>query len=302
MPFSKIKGMLRKAACRLGYKPGPVPPPEIAFYDSVSSQILLQLEIGRRVQEGKALPRLQDMGFKVFSQTDEDGILLYIFAVIGTRNKIGVEICAGDGLECNLANLILNHGWHALLVDGNKDLAARGAEFYRSSRCSYPFPPVFINAWVTRDNVNDLLTRHGFMGEVDLLSLDMDGVDYWVWERISAISPRVVVLEYLDIAGPDRAWTVPYADDFDGSRKSSTNGNPNYCGASLLAYVKLGRKKGYRLVGVNRLGFNAFFIREGIAEDLIPTIEVKDCFSHPKVVQGMRDRFHLIKDFPWVEV
>jgi hypothetical protein len=299
---SNIKKVLKKAAHHLGYKKPQASRQDVALDSAASSQILFQLEIRRLVQEGKVLPPLRDMGFKVFSQADEDGILLYLFSVIGARTKTCVEICAGDGSECNTANLILNHGWHALLVDGSKELVARGTEFYRRSSRTSLFPPIFVCSWVTRDNVNELLTGQGFSGEVDLLSLDLDGVDYWIWERITAIAPRVVVLEYQDILGPDRSWTVPYADDFNGFSRSSTNGHPNYCGASLLAFVKLGRRKGYRLVGINRYGYNAFFIREGIAEDLIPTLEVKDCFSHPKVAMGMRERFPLIKDFPWVEV
>ena len=298
----KLRKLLKKTVSRLGYKkpltihPDPVP------NDAASSQILLQLEIRRWVQDGRVLPSFQDMGFQVFSQTDEDGILLFLFSVIGARNKISVEICAGDGFECNTANLILNHGWRGLLVDGNQELVAKGTEFYRRSSRTCGFPPAFVCSWVTRDNVNDLLTGQGFTGEVDLLSLDLDGVDYWIWESITAIAPRVVVLEYQDILGPDRSWTVPYADDFDGFSRSHTNGHPNYCSASLPAFVKLGRRKGYRLVAINRLGYNAFFLREGIAVDLIPTLEVKDCFSHQKVVMGMRERFPLIKDFQWVEV
>jgi hypothetical protein len=81
-----------------------------------------------------------------------------------------------------------------------------------------------------------------------------------------------------------------------------TDGLPNFSGASLTAFDKLARRKGYRLVAINRYGYNAFFLRDELAPREIPTLEVKDCFSHPKVVQGMRERFPLIKDCPWVEV
>lgn len=299
MVLSNIKKLLKKAAQRLGHEKDRT---FVPVHEAASSQILLQLEIRRLIQEGKDLPPLRDMGFKVFSQSDEDGILLYLFSIIGAQTKTCVEICAADGFECNTANLILNHGWHGLLVDGNQELVTKGIEFYRHSIRTAPFPPIFACAWVTRGNVNELIAGHGFTGEIDLLSLDLDGVDYWIWESITVIAPRVVVVEYQDILGPDRSWTVPYADDFNGFSRSSTGGNPNYCGASLLAFVKLARRKGYRLVGINRYGYNAFFIREGLAENLIPTLEVRDCFSHPKVVLGMRERFPLVKDLPWVEV
>ena len=105
-----------------------------------------------------------------------------------------------------------------------------------------------------------------------------------------------------DILGPERSWTVPYADDFSSRNYPTTDGMPNFAGASLSAFVKLGRRKGYRLVGVNRYGYNAFFVRSGLGADLLPEIEVKDCFGHPKAVWGMRERFPTAKDLPWVEV
>lgn len=275
---------------------------ELARRPDAATQILLQVEYRRLVQAGHTLPRLQDIGFRVRSQTDEDSILLFLFAIIGTHDKTCIEICAGDGQECNTANLILNHGWNGLLVDGNRDLAARGIEFYQRAKETYVHPPRFLCAWITRGGINELFTSHGFTGEIDLLSLDIDGVDYWVWEAIDVVSPRVVVLEYQDILGPERSVTVPYSDDFAAAQHSMTGANPNFAGASLAAFVKLGRRKGYRLVGVNRYGFNAFFVRNGLADDRLPEVPARECFSHPKVLAGMRDRFPLVRDHPWVEV
>jgi len=87
---------------------------------------------------------------------------------------------------------------------------------------------------------------------VDLLSLDLDGIDDWVWEAIEAITPRVVVVEYQDMLGPERACTVPYADDFSCDRFPKTGGMPNFAGASPRAFVELRWHKDYRLLGVNR--------------------------------------------------
>ena len=82
----------------------------------------------------------------------------------------------------------------------------------------------------------------------------------------------------------------------------SADGMPNFAGASPRAFVKLGTRKGYRLVGVNRYGYNAFFVRDDVASELLPEIGVESCFSHPKVQAGMRDRFPLVAELPWVEV
>jgi hypothetical protein len=267
-----------------------------------AAQLQLAMMYRRLVEEGRPRPRLNDLGFTCYSQTDEDGILLFIFAVIGTASKLCVEVCAGDGTECNTTNLILNHGWHGLLVDGENDNVERGRRFFAQSRQAYVYPPQFVCAWATRGSINDILSANGFSGEIDLFSLDLDGVDYWIWDAMDRVSPRVVVLEYQDILGPERSWTVPYADDFSSAGYPSTKGMPNFAGASLQAFVKLGRRKGYRLVGVNRYGYNAFFVRNGLGDELLPEIEARDCFGHPKVAWGMRERFPTVKDLPWVEV
>lgn len=264
------------------------------------TQLQLALEYAK---ERAPLQRpLADFGFSCHSQTDEDGILLYLFSVLGMTDRRCVEICAGDGIECNTANLLLNHGWYGLLVDGDAGRVQRGQRFYGSSRRTYVFPPRFVQAWVTRDNVDELLRSNGFSGDVDLLSLDLDGVDYWIWKATTAISPRVVVLEYQDILGPERSWTVPYSDSFSASDHGLTGSMPNFAGASLRAFVNLGREKGYRLVGVNRLGFNAFFVRNDIGVDILPEVPVEAGFLHPKNLEGIRERFPLVENMPWVEV
>jgi hypothetical protein len=95
---------------------------------------------------------------------------------------------------------------------------------------------------------------------------------------------------------------VPYADDFSSRNYPMTDGMANFSGASLAAFIKLGRRKGYRLVGINRYGYNAFFVRNGLGDDDLPEIDPRSCFDHPKVVWGMRERFPTVKDLPWVEV
>lgn len=271
-------------------------------YPDAASQIQLQLTYQALQESGRALPPLSQVGFKAFSQADEDGILLYIFSIIGAKSKKAVEICAGNGIECNAANLIINHGWHGLLIDGNEAVVKSGIEFYQENPHTYVYPPTFVHAWITRDNVNEVITKHGFEGEVDLLSIDMDGVDYWIWNAINSIDPKVVIVEYQDIIGPDKALTVPYNDSFNAYEYPMTLGMPNFCGASLAAFVKLAKTKGYRLVGCNRYGYNAFFIKNPLGEKEIPEIDINDCFQHPKVLWGMKERFPTVKDFPWVEV
>ena len=108
-----------------------------------------------------------------------------------------------------------------------------------------------------------------------------------------------MVLEYQDIWGPDRAVTVPYHPNFIAEFGQY---GPDYGGASLAAFYKLGREKGYRLVGCQRYGFNAFFVRSGVGENVLPEISPAECFKHPKVRHGIENRLPGVADKWWVEV
>lgn len=263
------------------------------------TQILLSLKYKELLEKKIPLPQLEEVEFRSFSQAGEDGILLYMFSLIGTTNKKAVEICGGNGITANITNLIVHHGWNGVFFEGNEVNVKVGKDFYSKREDISIWPPTFVHAWLTKENINTLISDNGFEGDIDLLSLDMDGVDYWIWQAIDCINPRVVVLEYMDILGPDKSVTVPYKPDFIG--KSDQHGLC-YGGASLPAFVKLGKQKGYRLVGCQRYGFNAFFIRSGIGEDIFPEILVSKCFEHPKAKYGIANRFEKVRNEEWIEV
>jgi len=232
-------------------------------------QTLLSLAYRELLRLKLTLPAFQEIEFRCFSQNGEDGILHYIFSLIGTTNRKCAELCAGHGMECNTTNLIVNHGWTGLLFDGSAENVREGQNFFAECRDTFLRPPAFVHAWVTAENVNTLIRSNHFEGEIDLLSLDMDGIDYWIWKAIDCIRPRVVVLECRPEWGPNRSVTIPYRSDFKAELKGSWS---PYLGASLPAFVKLGREKGYRLVGSTRLLFNVFFMRAGVGEAVFPEI------------------------------
>ncbi|MCK4914150.1 MAG: hypothetical protein KAS69_06110 [Planctomycetes bacterium] len=241
-----------------------------------------------------------DVGFRVHSQHEEDGILLFIFSLLGTTNKRCVEICAGDGIECNTANLIINHRWIGLLCDGNEARVEKAKRFYSTNLDTMHWPPTIVKEWVVKGNVNRVIEQNGFVGEVDLLSLDIDGIDYWLWKEMSCISPRVVVLEINHLWGPDVSVSVPYRDNFVAE---FTKYGSDYAGASLKAFVKLGKQKGYRLVGTNAIATNVFFVRDDIACDWLTEIEdLSVCFKHPRAQFGITHRLPGVKHKDWVQV
>ena len=256
----------------------------------------------RVIREGRAQPlSFRDVEFRAYSQNGEDGILLYILSLLGIENGGRcIEICCGTGMECNTANLIVNHGWSGFLVDGDTVHVKRARAFFRR-RAPRLGPPKVVACFVTAENVNSILADNGFERDIELLSLDMDGNDYWVLKSL-AIEPKVIVLEYNNVLGPDLSITMPYVADFPIQKEVSSQGAVEYTGASLRAFTKLCKLKGYRLVGCESSGFNAFFVRQGLAEDHLPEIDVTECFRSPNTIWAMQHRWPLTKDLEWVEV
>lgn len=237
--------------------------------------------------------RLTAQRFRLASQNQEDGLTLALLKEIGPVTRTFVEI--GSGLSGgNSAFLAREWGWNGLMIDGNE---ARMAQVGRR------FPTVTaVGAWVTRENINELIAKHGFGGEVDLFSLDLDGVDYWIWEAVTACSPGIVILEYNSMFGPDRAVTVPYDPQFDRHRHHTM-----YYGASLMACTRLSARKGYRLVTVEPAGINAFFLRNDLAPH-IPACEPRRAFrlleKHDLMLQAGEDVFRYATQagLPLVEI
>jgi hypothetical protein len=266
---------------------------------AVSQLNLIQQYRANFINNIKDKVRFEDTGFSLFSQHEEDGMLLFIFSLIGTTNKKCVEVCAGNGIECNTANLIINHKWIGLMIDGHEDNIKAAKEFYSTIPSTRIWPPEIIHSWITIENINPTIKENGFEGEIDLLSLDIDGIDYWLWKAIEVISPRVIVLEFNHLLGPDVSLTVPYKADF---KAEFTEFGSDYAGASLQAFIKLGKEKGYRFIGANSIATNAFFIRNDIKNEWLPEIEAHSVFHHPRTKFGMEVRYQKIKDKEWTKI
>ncbi len=269
---------------------------------SRQNQILLSLKYKEMMLVQDTGLEFEQVGFNLYSPNYEDGILLYIFSLIGTTNKKCVDIGSGTVTGSTVANLIVNHGFNGLLIDGNDKNIQTARKYYAAHPETKGFQPQAIATMITAENVNGLLKENDFIGEIDLLCLDIDGIDYWVLKAIDVVNPRVIVVEYQDILGPDKAWTVPYKPDFNVSDYPENKLDNNYCGASLRAFVNISKSKGYRLVGCNKGGWNAFFVREGICDKYLPEVPVESCFNYHWNKYGMEKRFPLVKNMEWKEV
>ena len=266
--------------------------------NSQVSQLVLMNQYRQMADRG-ILPHFQDTGFHIYSQTDEDGFLLYIYSLIGATNKKVIEIGSGDGIECNSANLIINHGWNGLFIDGDKISINTAKKIYGFLKTTKNNPPKLVNTWITTDSINQLIKDNNFDGKIDLLSIDIDGNDYWIWKAIKCINPRVIMIEYNSYWMEKESVTIPYDPQFQAK---IING-AYYCGASLLAFVSLGKELGYRLVGSNTKQFNAFFVRNDLGIDTLPEVSVESCLSSYKNSQALNQyNFPTIKKLPWQKV
>jgi hypothetical protein len=182
---------------------------------------------------------------KVYSQNGEDGILEELFRRIGTKDKFFVEFGVQDGSECNTRYLKDTKGWTGLWMDGDGD----DTEVKR--------------AFITAENINSLFEQYGVPHEFDLLSIDIDGNDLWVWKAIDNVyQPRAVAIEYNGTIPPWKSTSIAYDPNHLWDET-------NYFGASLKALNKLAEQKEYRLVCCDKRGVNAFFVRADVLNDAV---------------------------------
>ncbi|MEK7137938.1 MAG: hypothetical protein AAB787_00365 [Patescibacteria group bacterium] len=209
--------------------------------------------------------------FKVYSKHGGDGILAYIFSKIGVTNRTFVEIGVENGLECNTANLSFNFGWNGLLIDANEDWIRSAQNFYQKKLGNFSTKIKMIAEFVTAENINQLIKRGGMQGEIDLLSIDIDSNDYWIWRSITVINPRVVVMEYNASLG-FRPITIKYNPHLHYQKDSL------YFGASLTALSKLAEEMGYILVACDVHGHDAYFVKKDIAAGVFINLSPEEAF------------------------
>jgi hypothetical protein len=191
---------------------------------------------------------------KVSSQNGEDGIIAALLDAIGTTNRYVVEFGVEDGNECNSARLLRECGWNGLLIEGDD------GHFDSLERAYAASPRVHVaHHFITAENIAQILVEQGVPTDMDLLSIDLDGNDYWVWQALDGYRPRVVVIEYNAAHPPPERWVMAY--DPQHVWRGDT-----YFGASLTSLAALGRSKGYALLATDAHGVNAFFLRRDLLE------------------------------------
>jgi len=215
---------------------------------------------------------LSDVEFCGFSQWGEDGIIDWLVEKLPRVPKTFVEFGVGDYLESNTRLLLFLRNWKGLVFDGSHEhvTSIRDQDIY------WRYDITAIQAFITKDNINKLISDNGFSGEIGILSIDIDGNDYWVWDAIDVVKPYIIICEYNSVLGDLQSITVPYDESFYRTNKHYSN---LYFGASIKSLINLAEQKGYTFVGTCSNGCNAFFVHTEKASNVINGIEQHKAYS-----------------------
>ncbi len=234
-----------------------------------------------RIKGLQDIRSLHEVEFKVFSQWGEDGIIQHLIRKLPIPNKTFVEFGVETYIESNTRFLLMNDNWRGLVMDGSQ----RNVDAIKGDPIYWRHDLTAVESFITRDNINRLIESYVDHDDIGLLSIDIDGNDYWVWKEITAINPRIVICEYNSIFGPERAVTIRYQEDFHRTRAHYSN---LYWGASLAALCRLAGEKNYQFVGSNSAGNNAFFVRKDLSSAL-PKLTPKEGYVQSRFREA-RDR------------
>ncbi|WP_413430186.1 hypothetical protein [Synechococcus sp. Cu2B8-bc1011] len=253
------------------------------------------------------LQNIHDAEFKVFSQYGEDGIIQYLISQssIQSHEQAFIEFGVQNYTESNTRFLLISDQWRGLIIDGDEEYI----KSVQRSDIYWRYNLTALCKWIDRDNINSIISSAGFSGDIGLLSIDIDGNDYWVWERIKVVNPVIVVVEWNSVLGPRHALSVPYDPAFN---RPEAHYSCLYWGASISAFYKLALNKGYSLICSNRIGNNLFFVRNDRLGNLVPLTPEKayiesnfrdsrDSNGNLTFMSGP-DRATIIQDLPFIDV
>ncbi|MGA9996660.1 MAG: hypothetical protein WBP93_14680 [Pyrinomonadaceae bacterium] len=230
------------------------------------AKILAAKALINQIKAHGVYENLRETEFKVFSQFGDDGIIQYLVENIPVafEQQSFIEFGVENYTESNTRFLLLNNNWRGLVMDGSEAQVS----YIKSDQIYWKHDLTAVQSFITTDNINRIISEHNFAGEIGLLSIDIDGNDYWVWKAIDAVSPFVVIVEYNSVFGYEHEITIPYDPAFNRTQAHPSN---LFWGCSLKALVMLAERKGYAFVGSNSAGNNAYFVRKDKLGKVKPT-------------------------------
>jgi len=205
--------------------------------------------------ESHEIDSMHKAEFRVFSQFGDDGIIQYLINQIDIEHQKFIEFGVENYTESNTRFLLINNNWTGLVMDGSK----ANIDFIKKDKIYWKYDLTAVHCFVDKDNINELIAENEFSGELGILSIDIDGNDYWIWSVLTVVNPIIVIVEYNSVFGDKHAITIPYDPTFNRAAAHSTW---LFWGCSLKALCLLADKKGYAFVGSNSNGNNAYFVRK----------------------------------------
>ena len=232
-----------------------------------SSNEVKKLAVGKLLTKRnklKKIEKIQDIEFKIFSQFGDDGIIQFLIdeLQIDYEYQNFIEFGVEDYSEANTKFLLLNNNWSGLILDSSNE----NIENIKKSNFFWKFELEAIECFVNKENINSIITNSNiYKKKIGILSIDIDGNDYWVWKEINVIDPLIVIVEYNSTFGFEKKISIPYKQDFERSKAHHSN---LYWGASIEALKFLAKQKGYKFLTTNTAGNNAYFIKENIFDKI----------------------------------
>jgi hypothetical protein len=237
------------------------------FNNQLYKNNILNSKILSNLNYQKKINNLAEVEWGVFSQFGEDGILNWLISFFPDMPKIFVEIGVGDYTECNTRLLLDGYGWSGHIFEGD----SRSIDKIKKSKDLWKKNIDINKSFINKKNINELLKKRVKEKEIGVLSLDIDGNDFWVWKAIESIKPKIFICEYNSLFGDMLPLSIPYNKNFIRSNAHYSN---QYFGASINAMIKLSESKGYTFIGTPSTGVNAFFIETKCANKILPYISV----------------------------
>lgn len=249
---------------------------ELLFPNFLKDQInKIKINQGIKLSQGineKNLENIDELNFSIFSQFNEDAIIQFLIQNLNIKNKKFVELGVENYSEANTRFLLEKDNWDGLIVDSSKE----NIKYIKKQNYFWRHNIIALSSFINKENINDILKKNLYSGEVGLLSVDIDGNDLWVWKEINQISPIILVIEYNAKMGKEDSLSIKYDPNF---QRESNGIEKLIYGASLKALTKISEHKGYSLVCTNKNGNNAFFVKNDHLNKKIFKRSVSDCFK-----------------------
>ncbi len=243
------------------------------FNDEIQKELVIKAKLlSLKNKNLKKIKDLSEVEFQVYSQWGEDGIIDWLVNKSPDIPKSFLEIGTENYKESNTRFLLINKNWDGFIIEADKS----SVKDIKSQRIYWRHNLTVENTFISQNNINTIIKKNNIPRKLGLLSLDIDGVDYWILKKLSVLDPSIIICEYNSLFGQKKAITVPYKNNYIRSNEHFSN---LFYGASIRAFINLLKKRNYFFIGTNSAGNNAFFVKQNIWKKINKLITDKKIFE-----------------------